>query len=66
MRVVDETPFISKELIEYLEKQFTLEGLIERASSKSEARQLGYIEGARFIITHLRFLEGEQLNKEVD
>lgn len=66
MRVVDEAPFIPKELVEFLEKQFTLEGLIERTSSKSEARQLGYIEGARFIIGYLKFLEGEQLNREVD
>lgn len=63
---MNDTPFVSKEIIKYLEGQFGLEGLLKKDSKRNDSRQLGYIEGARAVISHLKFLESEQLNKEVE
>ena len=47
-------PFVSKELVEFLsDKCFNIDYLLTRQSRTAE-EQLGYIEGARAVITKLK------------
>lgn len=57
-------PFISKELIEYLETQFGMDYLIGVRVANNDER-IGFIKGVREIIMNLKFTRDTQLEKEV-
>lgn len=57
-------PFISKELVEYLEAQFGMDYLIGfRAANNDE--HMGFIKGVREILANLRHTHEAQVEKEV-
>lgn len=61
MKLEDElkVPYVSSELIEYLGYVFHPNNLLNKEASSAEAL-LGYMQGCRDVITHLKMIKEEK------
>lgn len=57
-------PYISKELVEYLETQFGMDYMVGFKAANND-EHIGFIKGVREIIANLRNTHEEQMEKEV-
>lgn len=52
-------PYVSKELLQYLERMFSLDSIVMKKMSNND-EHMGYLKGTRDIISNLKHIQDNQ------
>lgn len=57
-------PYVTDTLVDYLDRVFSVDAIMQKHLADNSDRVIGYIWGVRDIIGHLRMLKEEQEERE--